>query len=74
MSDTSVSSRNSSVNNNEEEHTNICCILDCVYCLMVVHRHKFIDENNHKQMKDIQEACISCLVKSLRFYKVIIFV
>lgn len=68
MSDTSVSSVN-----NEDEHGNVCCIFDCVYCLMVVHRNKFIDESNRKQMKEIQDACSTSLIKSLKFYKVIIF-
>lgn len=73
MSDTSISSCSSSVNNNEDECANICCIFDCVYCLMVVHRNKLIDESNRKQLKEIQDACSTSLIKSLKFYKVIIF-
>lgn len=74
LNDTSYLSNRSSVNNNEDneqtEHTNVCCILDCVNCLMILHRNEFIDDNNHQQMKEIQDSCTSCLIKILKFYKV----
>lgn len=60
-------------NKNHDEHRNICCILDCVNSLMILHRDTFIDENNHQKLKEIQDSCTSCLVKLLKFYKVIIF-
>jgi len=39
---------------------------------MIVHRNAFIDQNNHQQMKEIQDSCTSCLIKILKYYKVII--
>lgn len=64
-------SSNSNCENNEQnEHSNVCCILDCVHCLMILHRNKLIDENNHQQMKSIQDHCTMCLIKVLKFYKV----
>lgn len=78
MSDTSSNSSSSSlVNNSEEVELNkqikMCCILDCVNCLMTLHRDAFADEENRKSLYEIQDACSSCLVKLLKLYKVIIF-
>lgn len=72
MSDLSFSSC-SSGNNEENEQINLCCILDCVYCLMVIHHNTFTDEKNRKKREEIQSACTSCLIKVLKFYKVFIY-
>jgi len=75
--DSNNSSCSSTVSNNEEEekneHNNICCILDCVNCLMILHRNEFKNEEDHQQIKDIQDSSITCLIKIFKFYKVIIF-
>lgn len=76
MSDASSScnSSHSNIDENEQnDHSNVCCILDCVYCLMILHRNTFIKEENHQKMKDIQDSCSTCLIKLLKFYKVIIY-
>lgn len=71
------SSSSTSVSNNEDvdpnEQNNICCILDSVNCLMILHRNTFKDENNLQKMKEIQDSCIKCLTKILKLYKVIFF-
>ncbi|XP_050529448.1 uncharacterized protein LOC126899015 isoform X2 [Daktulosphaira vitifoliae] len=54
---------------NQDEQTKVCCILDCVSCLMMVHHETFMEENNQTQYKDVQSSCVSCLIKLLKFYK-----
>lgn len=39
---------------------------------MIVHRNTFIYENNHQQMKEIQDSCTTCLIKLFKIFKVII--
>lgn len=73
MSDSSSSSC-SSGNNENNEQVNLCCILDCVYCLMCIHHDTFIDEKNHNKKEDIRNACNTCLVKLLKLSKVFIFI
>lgn len=74
--DTSYSPCNTSSieddNKEKKEHSNICCMLDCVNCLMILHRNKFMEESNHHLMKIVQDSCVKCIVKLVRFYKVII--
>lgn len=62
-----------SENTEGNEHMNLCCILDCINCLMILHRNEFIDERNNQQMKDIQDSCVKCLIKMFKLYKVIIY-
>lgn len=70
-SDTSSSSCNSSTSNHDDnDHNDVCCILDCVHALLILHRDKFIDDNNSQLQKDIQDSCVKSLVKILKFYKV----
>ncbi|XP_050420549.1 condensin-2 complex subunit G2-like [Adelges cooleyi] len=71
--DSHNSSSSSSTSNSSEfeqvEQIKVCCILDCVSCLMMLHRNTFMEETNHKQMNEIQDACTSCLIKVLKTYK-----
>ncbi|XP_050543998.1 condensin-2 complex subunit G2-like [Daktulosphaira vitifoliae] len=69
----SLSSCNSSTNTTSDidhvEQIKVCCILDSVSSLMLVHRNTFIEEKNHKQMIEIQDSCTSCLIKVLKIFK-----
>uniref|UniRef100_A0A2H8TZZ4 Condensin-2 complex subunit G2 n=1 Tax=Melanaphis sacchari TaxID=742174 RepID=A0A2H8TZZ4_9HEMI len=71
--DTHNSSCSSSISNNEDEEqnesNNICCVLDCVHCLMILHRNEFKNEKDHQQLKDIQDSSVICLIKIFKFYK-----
>jgi len=40
---------------------------------MIVHRNEFKDEEARQQIKDVQDSSITCLIKILKFYKVIFF-
>ncbi|XP_025409710.1 condensin-2 complex subunit G2-like isoform X2 [Sipha flava] len=56
----------------EDEQNNcikVCCILDCVNCLLVLHRNKLIDERDNQQIKDVLDSCVKCLIKTFKLYK-----
>lgn len=57
--------------NEQSEDSNICCILDCVNCLMVLHYDTLIKDNNRQQFMKIEDSCISCLIELFKFYEVI---
>ncbi|VVC27241.1 Hypothetical protein CINCED_3A014991 [Cinara cedri] len=63
----------SSVGNDDYYRQNkdsyICCILDCVNCLIVVHDNTFTEDCNRKQFTEIQDLCISCIIGILKFHK-----
>ncbi|VVC32382.1 Hypothetical protein CINCED_3A006773 [Cinara cedri] len=69
QSDSSSSSSSISDDIEQNEHINVCCILDSVNVLMILYRDTFIEKNNRKQFKEIQDSCVHCLIKILKFYK-----
>jgi len=40
---------------------------------MILHCNEFKNEEARQQIKDIQDSSITCLIKILKFYKVIFF-
>lgn len=55
----------------QNEQIKICCFLDCVSCLLMVHRETFMEENNQNQYKKVQSFCALGLNTLFETYKVL---